>query len=348
MELKRFRVLYIEDTKFDQIILKRLLEKNCQVDFDLTTVETGVEGLKKLDEEEFDLIILDYRLPGMTGLELLNELRNKQIKTPVIFVTSKGDEKVAVDAMKCGARDYIVKDEIDLDRIVKNIKEIILESSFPKDLNPKIVFFLVKLFSISSTLSLEIIEKQKSKMGIDISHSELSSELNKLVELGYLTTKPFYSTVACPICDSFESKFLFQCPECKNVQLTKGEALEHMNCGNIDFRFKFDNGHEELVCQKCGRKISQIGVDYRKVGSLYKCINGHLFSLPNINFRCSECRKIYDLEEAKVKIIYQYKLTDMGQSRIRLGSLNDHLFEKIEHSDDTVIDLKESCKRLLK
>jgi len=350
MDVKKFRILYVEDTKFDQIILKRLLEKKCEVIFKLTTVDTGTEGLKKLDEEEFDLIILDYRLPGMTGLEFLEELRIRRIMTPVIFVTSKGDEKVAVDAMKCGVRDYIVKDEIDLDRIINNIKEIVLESSFPKELDPKIVGYITKLFSASSTINLEIIENQKSKMGIDLSLNELVLVLNKLVESKYLKAEPLCSTAVCPFCDSLKSKLRLQCPECKNVQLIKGEALEHMNCGNIDLRFKFDKGDGETVCPKCGKKISQIGVDYRKVGSLYKCSNDHLFSLPDINFKCSECGKIFNLDEAIIKILYQYKLTEIGQSRIRLGSLKENIFEeneKPQNQDDITINVTEITKRLL-
>jgi CheY-like chemotaxis protein/predicted RNA-binding Zn-ribbon protein involved in translation (DUF1610 family) len=350
MESKRFRILYVEDTKSDQIILEQLLEKKCEIYFELTTVETGTEGLKKLDEEEFDLIILDYRLPGMTGLEFLEELRIRPINTPVIFVTSKGDEKVAVDAMKSGVRDYIVKDEIDLDRIVKNINEIVLESNFPKELDPKIVGYITKLFSASSTINLEIIENQKTKMGINQSLDELVFELNKLVESKILKAEPLCSTVACPFCDSLKTKLHLQCPECYNVQLIKGEALEHMNCGNIDLRFKFDKGNGEKVCPKCGKKINQIDVDYRKVGSLYKCSNGHLFSLPDINLKCSECGKIFNLDEAILKILYQYKLIETGQNRIRIGSLKDNILEenkKPEHKNNITLNIAEIAKRLL-
>ena len=350
LDSKKFRILYVEDTKYDQIILKQLLEKKCEVYFELTTVETGIEGLKKLDEEEFDLIILDYRLPGMTGLEFLEELRIRPIMTPVIFVTSKGDEKVAVDAMKSGVRDYIVKDKIDLDRIIKNINEIVLESNFPKELDTKIVGYITKLFSASSTINLEIIENQKTKMGINQSLNELVFELNKLVESKILKADPLCSTVACPFCDALKIKLHLQCPECNNVQLIKGEALEHMNCGNIDLGSKFDKGNGENVCPKCGRKINQIGVDYRKVGSLYKCSNGHLFSLPDINLKCSECGKIFNLDEAIIKILYQYKLIETGQNRIRLESLKDNILEenkKPEHKDNITINIAEIAKRLL-
>ncbi len=122
---RQLNILYVEDNKNDQAILRRILSEKLEVNFDLTIMETGETGLRELSCRSFDLVILDYRLPKMTGLEFLDRMAELDPSPPVIFLTGKGDEKVAVEAMKRGSRDYIVKDEIS-DRLVKSIKETLM------------------------------------------------------------------------------------------------------------------------------------------------------------------------------------------------------------------------------
>lgn len=316
--LSKFRILYVEDTKDDQIILRRLLEKRSRINFELVTVSDGFEGLKKVNEEDFDLIILDYKLPGMTGLDFLEKLKKMNITTPVIFVTGKGDEKIAVEAMKRGARDYIVKDEEDFGRLIKAIEEAALEASLPKSINLEAAIYLADLFSAHETLSGDEIGwllEQNSHTQLE----SLLSTLDELVKVGFVEAKPLYSAVACPFCGSLKPNLLLQCPQCGSSQLIKGEALEHMNCGGLDFKFSYQSGSGELICPKCGKKLRQLGVDYRRVSSLYKCSNGHFFSLPTFNFKCFGCGRTFDIDEASLKTIYQYRLTRRGYSRLSLA-----------------------------
>jgi CheY-like chemotaxis protein len=140
----KLRILYVEDDPNDQLIMKRALEKNLPMDFDLTTANTGQEGLKEAEEKKFDLLLLDYMLPGITGIELLNELQKRKVTTPIIFVTSKGSEKIAVEAIKLGVIDYIVKDEIGTNRLVDSITEIIgTRIKSTKDFDRKFILYLV-------------------------------------------------------------------------------------------------------------------------------------------------------------------------------------------------------------
>ena len=124
--------------------MKHALEKNLPIDFDLTTASTGQEGLNEVEKKKFDLLLLDYMLPGMTGIELLNELQKRKVYTPIIFVTSKGSEKIAVEAIKLGVIDYIVKDEIGTNRLVDSITEIIgTRTKSTKDFDKKFILYLV-------------------------------------------------------------------------------------------------------------------------------------------------------------------------------------------------------------
>lgn len=308
----KIRILYIEDAKDDQMILKHLLEKKSKINFELITVSDGFDGLRKVNEEHFDLIILDYKLPGMSGLEFLEKFKKLNVKTPVIFITGKGDERVAVEAMKHGAKDYIIKD--DFDRLIKAIEEAALEISLPKNISIEAALNIANLFSTHETLSADEIEyllEQNHRLQIE----EVLSALNELVRAGFAENKPLHSAIACPYCGSLKPNLLLQCPQCGSGNLLKGEAIEHMNCGGVDLKFNFNKDGETLICPKCGKKVRQLGVDYRKAGTLFKCSNGHLFSIPIFNFKCLSCEKNFEIDEASLKTIFQYRLTRRGYNK---------------------------------
>lgn len=75
----------------------------------VTEAKDGDTALKILAQNRVDAVILDYSLPGINGLEVLNEINRTDSKAPVIMVTGQGDETIAVEAMKNGAQDYVTK-----------------------------------------------------------------------------------------------------------------------------------------------------------------------------------------------------------------------------------------------
>ena len=107
----RLKILLIDDDEVDRMAVKRALRRS-GVKADLAMAENGTDGLEVLDREEVDFIILDYRLPDYTGIELLEKIRSREILAPVIVVTSHGDESIATESMKSGASDYMSKDSI--------------------------------------------------------------------------------------------------------------------------------------------------------------------------------------------------------------------------------------------
>jgi PAS domain S-box-containing protein/putative nucleotidyltransferase with HDIG domain len=81
-------------------------------------VASGEEALRHLAEEEaYDLVFLDYSLPQRNGLEVLEQIRQGEAPPPVVVVTVRGDEQVALEAMKAGAYDYVVKGKGYLQRL---------------------------------------------------------------------------------------------------------------------------------------------------------------------------------------------------------------------------------------
>jgi PAS domain S-box-containing protein len=78
-----------------------------------------------LREESFDCVLLDYQLPGLDGLEVLRQIRGAGIKTPVVVLTAKGDEQLAVEMMKAGASDYISKSRMMAEQLRQVVRQAV-------------------------------------------------------------------------------------------------------------------------------------------------------------------------------------------------------------------------------
>lgn len=102
------RVLLVEDNEYDETAFRRMVKQR-DLNYTIVSAATGSDGLAALERDKFDIILLDFLLIDMDGLEFLKEIRNKGTDTPVVFLTGQGSEKVAVAAMKLGAYDYLTK-----------------------------------------------------------------------------------------------------------------------------------------------------------------------------------------------------------------------------------------------
>jgi two-component system, NtrC family, response regulator AtoC len=94
----------------DEPKLRRLLELQLADEgFRARTAESAEAGLTLANQEPFDLVVSDFKLPGMTGLEFLQALKRVNANLPVVIMTAYGTVESAVDAMKAGASDYVLK-----------------------------------------------------------------------------------------------------------------------------------------------------------------------------------------------------------------------------------------------
>lgn len=102
----RFQVLLIEDEhEIAESVAQGLREEG----FVVQRVADGHEGAKIIDSSKWDLIILDWWLPGPDGMSLLRTLRTKDRSTPVLFLTARDAVRERVEALRCGADDYLCK-----------------------------------------------------------------------------------------------------------------------------------------------------------------------------------------------------------------------------------------------
>ena len=115
------RILLIEDEPFDKKNFARSI-KNSGINASLNIESNAEDGLRNLLENSYDIIFLDYKLPGEDGLELLKKIRQKGISQPVIIITSQEDEALAISMVKAGADDYIPKSLVTVDGLVQIIR----------------------------------------------------------------------------------------------------------------------------------------------------------------------------------------------------------------------------------
>ena len=99
-------ILVVDDEPVIRVGLSRTLEGSA---FVVDTANNGHAAIEMLQQKEYDLIITDLKMPGMSGFEVLGAVKSMQPDVPVIMITGFATVETAVEAMKCGAVDYIVK-----------------------------------------------------------------------------------------------------------------------------------------------------------------------------------------------------------------------------------------------
>jgi len=116
------KILVVDDEAVDRELVRRCLEPiaNLEPSF----VNDGEQALESVSRDLPDVVLTDLRMPGINGLELVERLRTEFPLLPVILMTSKGGERIAVQALKAGASSYVPKDELK-DELHETIKEVL-------------------------------------------------------------------------------------------------------------------------------------------------------------------------------------------------------------------------------
>lgn len=114
MAKKTLRILIIDDTEEDRSVYRRYLEEDDENFYEFDEAEEGQEGLSRALIGAYDMILLDYRLPDLDGIEFMQELvkATNGEHAPVVMITGRGSERIAVEALKLGAYDYVCKSDL--------------------------------------------------------------------------------------------------------------------------------------------------------------------------------------------------------------------------------------------
>ncbi|MDX2216670.1 MAG: response regulator [Oculatellaceae cyanobacterium bins.114] len=160
MERHSIHVLLIEDNPGDARLLRELLLEVNTVKFQLEHVGRLSQGLQRLQENNFDVILLDLSLPDTQGFETFTKLHGCARKIPIVVITGLNDETMAVTAVQEGAQDYLVKGQLTGDLLVRAVRyaierkrtehqireqaallDIATDAILVEDLNNRVVFW---------------------------------------------------------------------------------------------------------------------------------------------------------------------------------------------------------------
>ncbi len=126
MEDKKIRILLVEDNKDFAKLVQVYLQRFEKDRFEIVWKENYSDTMRELDaNQNFNIILMDYFLPGKNGLEITKELKAKKFNIPVVFLTVNKDFELAVDVMKLGVDDYLVKEEISSPVLPKTVISVI-------------------------------------------------------------------------------------------------------------------------------------------------------------------------------------------------------------------------------
>ncbi len=118
------RLLLIDDDDVDRLAVRRALSGG-GIECDVVEASTARSGIEHARARPFDCVLLDYRLPEMSGADVLRELQRDGVPPPVIVLTGHGDEVLAVEIMKAGASDYLAKGALTPARLAQSVRQVV-------------------------------------------------------------------------------------------------------------------------------------------------------------------------------------------------------------------------------
>lgn len=117
-----FKILLVEDNQADAILIQEFLTDVSHLQFKLTSVQRLGQGLEYLRHQTFDIILLDLSLPDSRGLETLTQIIAQVPQIPIVILTAIDDEQIALESVRQGAQDYLVKGRFEGELLVRAIR----------------------------------------------------------------------------------------------------------------------------------------------------------------------------------------------------------------------------------
>lgn len=126
------KVLIIEDEASIRAVLKDILKDQKELKLEVDDAKDGAEGLSKLENDSFDLVFCDIKMPKMDGMEVLSQAKAKGLSTIFVMISAHGSTELAVDAVKKGAYDFLQKPP-DLNRLLITLRNALDKNSMVKE-----------------------------------------------------------------------------------------------------------------------------------------------------------------------------------------------------------------------
>lgn len=240
---KIFKILIIDDDQVDSLSIKRAL-KSTEINAETDWVDNALKGIQALESSAYDCVFIDLKLPDMNGIELTKLIRGKGILTPILVVTSFGDEKIAAEAMRSGASDYFPKSLITPEGLLLSIRNVM--RTYEID--------CIRRETEKALRESEARHRESQKIAkichveFDLISDETICSEEALIIFGIENTVEFsykkFLTLIHP-----DDKIIFE----KNIE----QIIKSQKGFNIDFRIILNNETLKVINAKCQTEIEK-------------------------------------------------------------------------------------------
>ena len=239
----------MEDDAMDAELTKLFMKRKGYDNFKFTTALSAEQGLEMLEKEKFDVVVSDYEMPGMNGIEFLEKLRREGNGIPFIIFTGKGEERVAMEALNKGANRYITKNgapAVLFDTLARYIQEVVEEKEREEEKARRIKQLEEMNRRLQGASKALAVERRGKKTYID-TYSFINEHLD-LIILGLLLEKPM---TAGEVVEEIKRKFgVLVNPESLSDLMDeleeKGIIEREFSKEDKSFVFKLEEGMEGL------------------------------------------------------------------------------------------------------
>ncbi|MCP3901143.1 MAG: response regulator [Desulfobacteraceae bacterium] len=97
-------ILFVDDDKMAQKLMLKFLK-----DWSISCASSGIEALEKMEESTYAVVLLDYQMPGMNGIEILKKIKKRHSMAQVVMITGSDEINTLITSLSCGADDFILK-----------------------------------------------------------------------------------------------------------------------------------------------------------------------------------------------------------------------------------------------
>ncbi|NMB90545.1 MAG: PAS domain S-box protein [Chloroflexi bacterium] len=317
-----YRILVLDDDMSLGALLRSYLETalTCQVD-----LADSVEGFWPLIEgQNYNILFLDYRLPGITGLEVLAELKQRCIRIPTIMMTGEGSERIAVQALQNGAVDYLVKGKdflTDLPALIqKNVRLNELQLSVERSMQ-QIRYQALLLDNMRDAVVVWDLEGKITFWNLaaqSLFGASAEDVLGQNVEQVYLALfKPAANLAELDVPGGYEAERRLASPQGGELWVSSRTTALHSE----------NDGEGIIGYIDVSRDITRNKQERQALEESQHFIQRILNTTPNMMY-------IYDLEDQESIFINNKIVSSLGYTVAQIREMGLGIFEKLVHPED--------------
>lgn len=252
MSKKTYRVLVVDDEQDLREELAALLE---DANFSVETANDGEDGLEKLLTEEFDVAVVDLRMPKMDGLSMIKEAKEKNITVPMVMLTGKGGAEDAFQASELGVKAWFSKSSLNAAKFTEQLLKLITENHLP--IRPVLNALSLKNFTLFTETKLEFSPQLNIFIG---ENSTGKTHILKTVYSIIAATAEFDTSSPLKLNDAIADKLfhVFRPETLGNLvsyQQTQAEIVLNFEESEYDSHLCFSPSSESIELQQAPSKL---------------------------------------------------------------------------------------------